>query len=45
MDPTDSCVTFDSKGDPVCLLPFCGDGFVQPGLGEECDDGINDGSA
>jgi cysteine-rich repeat protein len=23
----------------LCQLEFCGDGIVQPGLGEECDDG------
>lgn len=30
-DNTDACT--DS-----CLLPTCGDGFVQPAIGEECDD-------
>ncbi len=25
----------------TCQTEFCGDGIVQPGLGEECDDGAN----
>ncbi len=30
---------------PGCgLAPQCGDGIIQPEAGEECDDGINDGS-
>ncbi|MBX3209344.1 MAG: DUF4215 domain-containing protein [Labilithrix sp.] len=24
---------------PICTVPRCGDGFVTPTLGEECDDG------
>lgn len=30
----------------LCLFgPYCGDGQVQGGEGEQCDDGVNDGSA
>ncbi|MDI3282658.1 hypothetical protein [Polyangium sp. 15x6] len=31
-DPTDACT-------PLCMTPFCGDGFLQRDLGEECDGG------
>ncbi|TKD06469.1 hypothetical protein [Polyangium fumosum] len=31
-DPTDACT-------PLCMPPFCGDGFLQRELGEECDGG------
>ncbi|MDC0747780.1 RCC1 domain-containing protein [Polyangium mundeleinium] len=31
-DPTDACT-------PLCMPPFCGDGFVQGALGEQCDGG------
>mgnify|MGYP001196756520 CR=1 FL=1 len=38
-DNTDGCTE-------LCTLPVCGDGFVQPGNGELCDDGVdNDDSA
>jgi cysteine-rich repeat protein len=34
----------DSCGND-CGLNFCGDGETQPGLGEECDDGVGNGNA
>ena len=29
--------------DIECPEPYCGDGIIQTGLGEECDDGVNNG--
>lgn len=30
---------------PGCVLPpLCGDGLIDASFGEECDDGVNDGS-
>jgi cysteine-rich repeat protein len=37
-DPFDDCVTYD-QWSPVCLAPYCGDGYVQIHLDEICDDG------
>jgi cysteine-rich repeat protein len=36
-DDTDECTS-------ACAAAVCGDGFVQDGLGEVCDDAVNDGS-
>ena len=34
-DPDDGCT-------PLCTIPACGDGFVQPSVGEACDDADED---
>jgi len=38
------CAPGEACSDGACTnQPFCGDGVVQPELGEECDDGVNSG--
>ena len=34
----------DDACSTACTLPTCGDGIIQPWIGEVCDDGVNDGT-
>ncbi|MEY4744142.1 MAG: hypothetical protein RL272_87, partial [Candidatus Parcubacteria bacterium] len=42
VDNTDSCV-IDPGNHYVCKTAHCGDGYVNPSSGEECDEGVNNG--
>ncbi|MEO1271139.1 MAG: MopE-related protein, partial [Myxococcota bacterium] len=47
-DPGEECDDGDREDNDGCNarceMEFCGDGVPQDGLGEVCDDGVNDGS-
>jgi fibro-slime domain-containing protein len=51
LDPEEDCddgVNLSTYGNcaPGCVMaPRCGDGVIDPGFGEQCDDGVNDGSS
>jgi hypothetical protein len=46
-DPDEACddgnQTDDDTCSNTCAMPVCGDGIVQMGAGEVCDDAVNDG--
>ncbi len=45
VDPPEVCddgnAVYEDGCSPLCLLEFCGDGILQPGLGEQCEPALD----